>query len=118
MKAIAKALKAENKNTNTQAVVARKLGVARETVRDWFMPNGGTAIANARKINVKVNPKESPVILSQTPLLPSHTCRPVRVAVCNSPHLPTSNQLMGKSRVSRESSRILPTRYRSNACPS
>ena len=65
MKAIAKALKSEDKKTNTDAVIGRKLGVARETVRDWFISNGGTAVANNRKSSVKINPKEAPVILDR-----------------------------------------------------
>lgn len=43
MKAIAFELRAEDTRKNTQARVAKALGVARETVRNWFGPNGQKA---------------------------------------------------------------------------
>lgn len=43
MIAVAKALREESPRRNTQQRVAALLGVARETVRDWFIANGGAA---------------------------------------------------------------------------
>ena len=58
----AKALKAEGK---TQAEVAARLGVARETVRNWFMQNGQKAKAHNPKLDAA---KEFPPVGSLTRL--------------------------------------------------
>ena len=56
------ALRTEDAKKNTQARVAVVLGVARETVRDWFGTNGGAANTSVPKpdARVKVEPKASP----------------------------------------------------------
>lgn len=61
-KRVAKQLRELDK-TWTQKRIAETLGVARETVRDWFMPNGGSAKThNTTDSRTKVNPKAKPVI--------------------------------------------------------
>lgn len=91
MKAIARALKAEDKS-NTQAVIARKLGVARETVSKWFTRNGkDTNTRSDCDSRVKVPPKANPAIVETDPVLThpasdlratGRPLRPLGVVVC------------------------------------
>ena len=48
---------------NTQAVIARKLGVARQTVSDWFMHNAGTGKTHNHDSRVKDPVQANPVII-------------------------------------------------------
>lgn len=65
MKAIAKALREEDPKKNTQAKIAVQLGVAQNTVSDWFIKKGSnigsdnTSVPDAR---VKVPPKSKLVL--------------------------------------------------------
>lgn len=65
MMAIAKALKAEDK-ANTQAVIARKMGVARTTVESWFVRNDKCVNTHTLDSKVKIPPKAAPVILERS----------------------------------------------------
>ncbi len=63
---IAKALKEEDRKTNTDAVIGRKLGVARETVSKWFVRNGKDTNTHTFDSKVKIPPKAAPVILGRS----------------------------------------------------
>ena len=52
--------------TNTQAVIARKLGVARETVSKWLVHNGKDTSPHALDSKVKIPPKATPVIVDRS----------------------------------------------------
>jgi len=68
MKKIAADLRKEDKRKWTQAKVAQTLGVARETVRDWFGTNGVNANASDRPdARVKVPPKARPRLARLVP---------------------------------------------------
>jgi len=68
MKEVARALREEDPKKNTQARVAKLLGVARQTVTDWLAPKGSATNAGSGNgcpcpdARVKVNPAQKPVI--------------------------------------------------------
>ena len=65
MQAIAKALKKENKS-NTQAVIARKLGVSQPTVAGWLVHNIKTDKTHNHDSRVKIPVQANPVIVDRS----------------------------------------------------
>lgn len=65
MRRVALELRKEDAKKNTQERVARLLGVARETVRNWFMPNGQSANTHSPDARVKIPVTEYPKILKR-----------------------------------------------------